>query len=283
MCGGPDNVTSTTNTEPPDFLVGPLTTAVNAAQSQFLGGGQPSGGVQPGPGGGPGSGGPASRSGSFDGGRLGGRPGGFPGQQLIPGGTPGGGQNLGQGLIGQAQGLTSQTLGGDFLNPESNPFLQGTFDRAADLTRGRLDTEFAGAGRNLGASFPARSDELQTLASNIFGGNFQAERDRQQNAIVSASDLDPLNRFIDQLGGIIPGAGGTTTSQQPVFKTGLFSDRRLKKNIEQIGEKKGFPWYQFDYIWGEKSEGFMSDELPGEFVSKVGRYDMVDYDAILGG
>ncbi len=170
MSSGPSNVTSTTETNPPDFLLGPLTQAAGASQRMFTG----SQGSQ------------------------------------------------GRKLIRQSQGLVGQTLAGDFLRPESNPFLQGTFNRAADLTRGRLDTEFAGAGRNLGASFPARSDELQTLASNIFGGNFQAERDRQAASITDAQGLDPLNMFINRLAGLSPGAGGVVTSQQPVFKTGLF-------------------------------------------------------------
>ncbi len=121
-----------------------------------------------------------------------------------------------------ASGLVNRTLQGDFLSPDTNPFLQSTFNRAADLTRGRLDTEFAGAGRNLGASMPARSEELQTLASNIFGPNFQAERDRQVNAVGQAQGLDPLNQFFNRLTSVLPGAGGTTQSIQPVFKTGLF-------------------------------------------------------------
>jgi len=145
----PTNVTSTTSNEPPGFLLGPLTTAASAAQSQFTGGGTFGGG-----GGvvGPKGGGPLAGGGVLSDGGVG----------------SGGAAGPGAGLIGQGQGLISQTLGGDFLRPESNPFLQGTFNRAADLTRGRLDTEFSGAGRNLGAARPARSEELQTLASNIF-------------------------------------------------------------------------------------------------------------------
>ena len=169
MGGGPKSVTSTTKTEVPEFLRGPLEHGVTAAEGQF-------------------------RDSS----------------------------DAGNALIGQSQDLVGSTLKGDFLSPDSNPFLQGTFDRAADLTKGRLDSEFSGAGRNLGAAAPARSDELQTLVSNIFGGNYQAERDRQVSAVGQASNLDPLNRFLNQLGTVIPGAGGTTTSQQPVFKTGLF-------------------------------------------------------------
>ena len=130
--------------------------------------------------------------------------------------------NPGDRLILEGQGLTSDTLQGNFLSPDSNPFLESTFNRAADLTRGRLDSEFSGAGRNLGAAQPARSEELQTLASNIYGGNFQAERDRQLTAVDQAQGLDPTNMFINRLAGIVPGAGGVTSSTQPVFRQGLF-------------------------------------------------------------
>ena len=125
-------------------------------------------------------------------------------------------------LMPNAQGLTNQTLQGDFLSPDKNPYLQQTFDRAADLTQTRLSSEFAANGRDLSGAAPARSDELQGLANSIFGGNYQQERDRQQNAVGSANALDPLNQFINQLGGVIPGAGGTSSSTQPVYNTGLF-------------------------------------------------------------
>jgi len=136
--------------------------------------------------------------------------------------SPGAGPQPGQGLIPTGQNLLQQTLQGDFLSPDTNPFLAGTFNRAADLTQNRLASEFAGAGRDLGASLPARSEELQTLASNIFGGNFARERGLQTAALDQAQTFDPLNRIINQLAGIIPGAGGSTQSTQPVFRTGLF-------------------------------------------------------------
>lgn len=205
MSSGPSNVTSTTTSEPPAFLQGPLRSATQQAQgglqnlfNQGQGAGQTGAGLEA----------------LFQRGQA---------------GSP---------LLNQAQQTTQQTLAGDFLSPDSNPFLQSTFNRAADLTRGRLDTEFSGAGRNLGASQPARSEELQTLASNIFGGNFQQERDRQVTAAGQAAPLAgadfqniqaqidagsfPLDQFINRLSGIIPGAGGVTQSTQPVFRTGLF-------------------------------------------------------------
>ena len=136
--------------------------------------------------------------------------------------NPGGPANSGPDLNRQGQELLAQNFRGDFLSPDTNPFLKGTFDRAADLTRGRLDSEFAASGRNLGAAAPARSDELQTLASNIYGGNYQQERGRQQDALGSAPGYDPLNQYINRIAAVIPGAGGVTTSQQPIYKQGLF-------------------------------------------------------------
>lgn len=204
MSRGPDQVTSTTSSEPPGFLRGPLENAVNRSEQASQGGDDITNRQRQNTG----------LTNLFERGQA---------------GSP---------LLNQAQQTTQQTLAGDFLRPGTNPFLQGTFDRAADLTRGRLDTEFAGAGRNLGASQPARSEELQTLASNIFGGNFQAERDRQLTAAGQAAPLAgadfqniqaqidaggfDIDQLINRLSGIIPGAGGVTQSTQPVFRTGLF-------------------------------------------------------------
>lgn len=127
-----------------------------------------------------------------------------------------------QDLNENATSLVNRTLQGDFLSPESNPYLAQTFNRAADLTRTRLDSEFAGAGRNLGAALPARSDELQTLAANIFGPAYAQERGIQANTVGQAQALDPINQYIDRLAAIIPNAGGTTKATQPVYRTGLF-------------------------------------------------------------
>ena len=128
--------------------------------------------------------------------------------------------NQGPDVLGPAQGLVADTLNGNYLN--NNPYLDSTFNRAADLTRTRLASEFVGQGRDIAASLPARSEELQTLSSNIYGGNYQAERDRQVNAVGQAQGIDPLNQLINRIAGLVPGAGGVTTSKQPIYNTGLF-------------------------------------------------------------
>lgn len=82
------------------------------------------------------------------------------------------------------------------------------------------------------------------------------------------------------------GLYGTLKAPQPgaAASGAAPSDRRLKRNIRRIGTVKGLPWYSFEYVWGEQSEGFMSDEVPEEFVIKMDNgYDAVNYAGILGG
>jgi hypothetical protein len=126
-----------------------------------------------------------------------------------------------------------------------NPYLDSVFNSAADSTRTRLASEFARSGRNIQASAPARSEELQHLAAGIYGPGHEAERQRQFSSLLpllGAGDymrgieqqrLDApytaLDRYLGGLGGLMPFFPGTqnqTTQQtgavtQPLFNNPL--------------------------------------------------------------
>lgn len=90
-----------------------------------------------------------------------------------------------------AQGLAQRTLAGDYLSPDSNPWLKQTFDTGADAIQARLGSQFGGAGRfNSGAMAGASGQALADLAGDIYGGNYQAERGRQMQAAGMAPGLD---------------------------------------------------------------------------------------------
>lgn len=78
-------------------------------------------------------------------------------------------------------------------------------------------------------------------------------------------------------GNIIGGAAKIGAAAIP------FSDRRLKTNIRQIGEKFNLPWYEFD-ILGEHREGVMADEAealyPEAIVEGPCGFKMVNYAAL---
>lgn len=61
----------------------------------------------------------------------------------------------------------------------------------------------------------------------------------------------------------------------------MMSDRRLKRNIVNIGTWQGYPLYTFEYLWGETAVGVMSDEVNQSAVVRMPNgYDAVIYSKV---
>lgn len=90
-------------------------------------------------------------------------------------------------VTGAAQNYVTQSLNGDFMN--NNPWLDQTFNRAVQQTRGALDSQFATAGRDLVSQLPYRTEQVNNLANQIYGGAYDAERNRQQGVLPFAGQL----------------------------------------------------------------------------------------------
>lgn len=97
---------------------------------------------------------------------------------------------------------------GALLNPASNPYLQNTFNLAANSVQNQLDSQFAGNGSNVVNSLPVQSDELNNLATQLYGGAYQ----QGINTMTQASALAPSI----QQGTFLPGQElyGIGTAQQ---------------------------------------------------------------------
>lgn len=98
-----------------------------------------------------------------------------------------------------ASNLANQTLNGDFLN--SNPYIDQTYNRAALNSQNQLASQFGSSGRNIDASMGLRSQQLNDLASQIYGGNYANERANQQQTLMNSPQLG-ANQYADlnQLG-----------------------------------------------------------------------------------
>lgn len=126
------------------------------------------------------------------------------------------------GLMASALPEYTKTINGDYLNPGSNPYLTGTFNTAADLVNGRINSTFEGAGRyGSGAQAGAIGTADANLANQIFGGNYQAERARQNSAMMgvpafnsqsSNAAFAPYSSFSSLVPGLQNG-----TSSSPYF------------------------------------------------------------------
>lgn len=86
-----------------------------------------------------------------------------------------------------AQGYATDVLGGKYLN--ANPYLDATFNRAADQVQNRIQSGFAGSGRNIEAGRPLAAQEMNDLANQIYGGAYTQERNNQQSMVPFANQL----------------------------------------------------------------------------------------------
>lgn len=61
----------------------------------------------------------------------------------------------------------------------------------------------------------------------------------------------------------------------------MFSDRRVKRNIERIGATAGgTPLYRWEYIWGGEGIGVMSEDVPHAVIKLPTGIEMVDYSKV---
>jgi hypothetical protein len=91
----------------------------------------------------------------------------------------------------------------------NNPYLDAQFNRAADQVQNRIQTGFAGDGRNIEAGRPVAALELNDLASNIYGGAYENERNRGLSAYEGernrmASDLSQQRGMQLSAAGLAP-------------------------------------------------------------------------------
>ena len=128
-----------------------------------------------------------------------------------------------------------------------------------DMERSRQSTLL---GISMGESAGANAAAMQAQQNQIAAGAAQANLYGQQAA-----------SMYGMAGSAIGGAGAVA------------SDRKLKKNINLIGESpSGLNIYSFNYKNPKHGEGLfqgvMSDEIPQEAVTIANGYDMVDYNML---
>lgn len=108
-------------------------------------------------------------------------------------------------LVSGASGQLSDTISGKYLHPDSNPYLSGTYDAAAGKVTENFErsvlpgiaSQFGatgGAGSTmhelaLGSAAGDYTDSLRGLSSDIYGGNYAKERDRQMAATGMAPQM----------------------------------------------------------------------------------------------
>lgn len=122
-------------------------------------------------------------------------------------------------------------------------------------------------------SMPNMPSFNQANASQAAQYNQAAQNQGQYN-------LDAFSAQQQQMNSLLSGAGSMAM---------MFSDRRLKKDIQPMPEKYDWPlfykWYSYHYVWEDESDpyhiGVMADEVeeinPEAVYTRPDGYKMVDY------
>jgi len=85
-----------------------------------------------------------------------------------------------------ASGQLNNIENGNYLLPQTNPYLQGTFNQGAQAVQNSLDSQFGAAGRNVIASAPVQADEMNNLATQLYGGAYnQGMQNMMQGAAMA--------------------------------------------------------------------------------------------------
>tara|TARA_R100001594_G_scaffold99137_1_gene133675 strand:- start:829 stop:1752 length:924 start_codon:yes stop_codon:yes gene_type:complete len=130
-----------------------------------------------------------------------------------------------------------------------------------DMERSRQSTLL---GISMGESAGANAAAMQAQSNQVAAGAAEASMLGQQSAAMYGMAGQAI--------------GGLT-------QMATASDRKLKKNINKIGESpSGLNIYSFEYknpIYGQgKFQGVMSDEISREVIQIINGYDAVDYSMI---
>ena len=219
-------------------------------------------------------------------------------------------------IYGAGQGALQDTLSGKYLDPNSNPNLQGAVSDALGQARSAFASQYGGsAGQNIENSGyqEALGRGLGAVATNAYSNAYNQERQNQMNALgmVPAFSTFAANQpylgLQNYMSAISPALqfseskqSGTGYNEQPFYQNNtattlgalaggaglfkmMFSDRRLKSNIVKVGDHPmGFGIYEYD-IFGHRQKGFMADEVEKvipEAVSERMGMKMVDYGRI---
>ena len=97
-------------------------------------------------------------------------------------------------LLNQAQTEASKILSGDYLSPTTNPYSTALFNQMADDVTSKVQSQFSKAGRlGSGANQEILSDSLGRLANQVYGDQFNRERQLQAQAITQAPQLGEMD------------------------------------------------------------------------------------------
>jgi hypothetical protein len=161
-----------------------------------------------------------------------------------------GGQYLGpaQSQMNAASPQIQALASGQYMNPETNPYLQQSYKLGLQGIQNNVDSQFGAAGRNVLAGAPIQADQASNLATQLYGGAYNTNLAAMQNAQGLASGN--YNTGIGQLanaaqiapgvtqGLYMPGAQQLSAGQTP-YNLSSWYQSLLGQTAQPFGQTSG--------------------------------------------
>lgn len=173
-----------------------------------------------------------------------------------------------------ANNYVTNTLNG---SPANNPYLSSEFQLGANQVQNSLASQFAGSGANVLSSLPVQSDELNNLATQLYGGAYNTGVQQQEQAANLAPTLQ-TNDFNAQ--NSLYNAGGAVQNQAQQYITApqQFLQQYINQANQVPGQTSTTPMYNNtagSTLGGALLGGSVGNSLGGSSGSLLG--------ALLGG
>lgn len=173
-------------------------------------------------------------------------------------------------LTGAQQNLATQTLNGGFLG--ANPYLDQTFNRAAQATQGQLASQFAGAGRNVDQSQGNRAQQLNDLSAQIYGGAYNQERQLQNQVLGMSPSLQQAGYAdLNQLATVGAAREGLQQERND------YAGGQLDQYLGRVSGNAG----QYGTVSRNRGAGALGGAMMGSQLG--GQYGYGGWGALLGG
>lgn len=223
-------------------------------------------------------------------------------------------QALMQQYLPQAQqgiDFYGDTMAGKYLD-QNNPYLEGVIGDTNQSIADSVNQQFAGA--RFGSGYHARTlaDRIGANENNLRYGNYATERGYQNDAPMRQAGLiqgavglpqQAAGGYANNINSLLgryatSNSTGTNTQRGSIGSligsaaqsaAMMFSDKRLKTNIEKVGqEPDGLGIYEYNYAvnWlpQERQRGVMADEVaalrPWALGPEIAGYATVNYGAL---
>lgn len=223
-----------------------------------------------------------------------------------------------------AQGYNTDVLSGKYLS--GNPILQQMIDQAKRGVVDSVGSQFATSGRyGSGAYTDVLSRNLAEAEAGLRYEDYNNQMGRMDAAAAQAPALaqadyiglpellqtattsaalpyvgtsaaaDALGALFNggtqtstqkTSGGLLGGLGSILSGVGAMGSGGIFSDRRLKRDIEKVGEfEDGLGQYEWQYVWGgQRHRGVMADEVaalrPWALGPQIAGFATVNYEVL---